>query len=144
MEPVFTAESAPIASQDLNAILQGMDEGTVNNPVVYPQMLPQGSSAYSASPVLSSTTIEMPQVQANIPRLIGAVFQRIDGLQSMLLQRINDLEARLEALSSRTGEGCQSLCSECKEKRCPGKAGFQVGNGILGSGHPVYTALPGH
>jgi hypothetical protein len=90
------------ASQDLNAILQGMDisaEGTENNPVVYPAGLPHLMS--TGAPVLSSVTSSMPPIQVDIPRLIGGVFQRIDALQTMLLQRIDALENRLTALEKR-------------------------------------------
>ena len=98
------------ASQDLNAILQGMHcfqslatessaEGTENNPVVYPAGLPHLMS--TGVPTLSSVTISMPSIQVDSPRLIGGVFQRIDALQTMLLQRIDALENRLTALEKR-------------------------------------------
>lgn len=92
-------EPAPVdPSQDLNSILQGMDaEGTVHNPVVYPAKLPQMQGAS-----LASATISFPPIQIDIPRLIGGVFQRIDVLQQMLLQRIEALEARLTALEAKS------------------------------------------
>lgn len=95
MEPVHVDPS-----QDLNTILQGMDaEGTVHNPVVYPGELPQG---LVQAPVLASITLPQMPVQIDIPRLIGGVFQRIDVLQQMLLQRIEALEARLGALEAKS------------------------------------------
>ena len=74
-------------------------EGTENNPVVYPAGLPHLMS--TGVPTLSSVTVSMPSIQVDIPRLIGGVFQRIDALQTMLLQRIDALENRLTALEKR-------------------------------------------
>ena len=92
-------EPAPFdSSQDLNTILQGMDsEGTVHNPVVYPGELPQMQGT-----LLASATISFPPLQVDLTRLIGGVFQRIDVLQQMLLQRIEALEARLTALEAKS------------------------------------------
>ena len=88
------------SSQDLNTILQGMEiEGTEHNPVVYPAGLPHLMN--TGTPVLASIDIPMPSIQVDIPRLIGGVFQRIDALQTMLLQRIEAIEARLVALEKR-------------------------------------------
>lgn len=88
------------ASLELNAILQGMDvpaEGLVNNPVVYPELL----TPPAGMPTLASVTIPFPPIQVDIPRLIGGVFQRIDALQQMLLQRIEALETRLTVLEAK-------------------------------------------
>jgi hypothetical protein len=87
-------------SQDLNSILQGMDaETTTQNPVVYPAGPPHLMNV--GAPILASVTLPTLPIQVDIPRLIGGVFQRIDALQAMLLQRIEALEARLVALEKR-------------------------------------------